>query len=160
MHGAGWQTSWKRAQSRHGRLGEAVWDSLVAPVLEVDEARSFLSGLGDDQPAPLVDLRDTVTVLIESVRTASPASWVVSRRAGEPSRGLRATLAHEVPPALNAVLRELGVDDRNAKRRMPDLCGAVRDRHTAWRAAELEDVQLCREAEVRRVIAEIDATGR
>ena len=75
-------------------------------------------------------------------------------------RDLRATLAHEVPPALNAVLHKLGVDDGTAKRRMPDLCGAVRDRHTAWRAAELEDVQLCREAEVRRVITEIDATGR
>jgi hypothetical protein len=37
---------------------------------------------------------------------------------------------------------------------------SVRDRHTAWRATELEDVQLCREAEVRRVIAEIDATRR
>jgi hypothetical protein len=35
--------------------------------------------------SPLVDRRDTATVLIESVRAASPASWVVSRRAGEPS---------------------------------------------------------------------------
>src|SRR5450759_1908850 len=40
-------------------------------------------------------------------------------------RDLRATLAHEVPPALNAVLRKLGVDDGTAKRRMPDLCGAL-----------------------------------
>jgi TniQ len=75
-------------------------------------------------------------------------------------RDLRATLDHSVPPALNAVLRELGVDDGSAKRRMPDLCGAVRDRHTAWRAAELEEAQLGREAEVRRMIGEIDAAGR
>jgi len=117
------------------------------------------------------DLVDFLAGRLDALRAAPPAPmsppWLpdsqerhrqIDWRAIE--RGLRATLAHEVPPALNAVLRELGADDRTAKRRMPDLCGAVRDRHTAWRAAELEDVQLCREAEVRRAIAEIDATGR
>ena len=77
-------------------------------------------------------------------------------------RDLRATLAHEVPRPSTRFCASWASTTGTRSGACPTSAGrySVRDRHTAWRATELEDVQLCREAEVRRVIAEIDATGR
>jgi len=117
------------------------------------------------------ELVDFLAGRLESLRAAPAAAlsppWIPASRERHRTvdwraieRALRATLDREVPPALNAVLRELRVDDGTAKRRMPGLCMAVRDRHAGWRAATLEQVQLRREAAVRRAIAEIHAIGR
>lgn len=99
----------------------------------VEMGRGVAFGLSSQQPTcPQVE----ALARIFDLRAAPPAPmsppWLpdsqerhrqIDWRAIE--RDLRATLAHEVPPALNAVLHKLGVDDGTAKRRMPDLCGSL-----------------------------------
>ncbi len=51
---------------------------------------------------------------------------------------LRAALAADTPPALATVLRDLGIDRSLARAHLPELSAAVRDRHAAWRRAQMQ----------------------
>jgi len=86
------------------------------------------------------------------------------RHAAHDWRTIRRRLARELtaqePRSLASILRDVGVDTRQAKRRCPEECAAIAERYARWRAERAERQKAEKAALVRAAIAEIRAEGR